>query len=181
MKLHFQDHARPGIVAALAALGCVAAPLAFGHGTATTTSSTQEPGYAESSVSSTSDSNAVTTTTRQSTSSSGPTVQGTSTFSNAAGASVDGTAAANDQRLMDEVISALAADPTLKGANVNLYAGRNSSGVPNVILGYAAANNLAWLYAEGRGNLEVALQLAMLRAIPSQRERLRRPGQRLRT
>jgi tetratricopeptide (TPR) repeat protein len=25
----------------------------------------------------------------------------------------------------------------------------------------AAANNLAWLYAEGRGNLEVALQLAM--------------------
>ena len=120
MKLHFQDHARPGIVATLAALGCVAAPLAFGHGTATTTSSTQGPGYAESSVSSTSDSNAVTTTTRQSTSSSGPTVQGTSTFSNAAGASVDGTAAANDQRLMDEVISALAADPTLKGANVNV-------------------------------------------------------------
>jgi tetratricopeptide (TPR) repeat protein len=26
----------------------------------------------------------------------------------------------------------------------------------------AAANNLAWLYAEGRGNLEVALQLAMI-------------------
>jgi hypothetical protein len=91
----------------LAAFGCAAATLAFGQSTSSSVSTT------------TSDSTSL--STRQSASSSGPTVQGITTYTGSPqGASVDGTAAASDQRLMDEVVSALAADPTLKGANVNV-------------------------------------------------------------
>jgi osmotically-inducible protein OsmY len=95
----------------LAALGCAAATLAFGQSTSSSVSTT------------TSDRTSL--STRQSASSSGPTVQGITTYTGSPrtavpGASVDGTAAASDPRLMDEVVSALAADPTLKGANVNV-------------------------------------------------------------
>lgn len=96
----------------LVALGCATATLAFGQSTTSGSVSTT-----------TSDSSSL--STRQSASSSGPTVQGITTYNGsprtaASGASVDGTAAAGDQRLMDEVVSALAADPSLKGANVNV-------------------------------------------------------------
>lgn len=108
-------------ILAVALVAAFAAPLAFAEATS---SSTVKPGYSQSSSSSaSSDSGGISATTRQSTSSSGPSVQG-STFSGtgtaASGASVDGTAAASDQRLMDEVVSALAADTALKGANVNV-------------------------------------------------------------
>jgi osmotically-inducible protein OsmY len=122
MKTFPSRFARPRQCAlAVALVAGFAGPLAFAQ--AISSSSVTTGSAQSSSTSASSDSNGVSTTTRQSASSSGPSIQGStssSTDTTASGASVDGTAAASDQRLMDEVVSALAADTTLKGANVNV-------------------------------------------------------------